>query len=191
MKKVFSYISIGIIASIMVFISVLVFAKKNIPITYAKPYQINVFNHSLSSTILKEEDDKYEKVLHGLNEMTNVSLFNRLKDGGNLKEKIFLDDEGKWTKFNSELKKDNIAVELIFDKEQDLVVWSEGASKVISYFSMMFLIPESNTLDDIIVYYSSENSDQRETYYSKCTPVVLPGDATEVASITKGIIASS
>ncbi len=191
MKKVFVYISIAMMVTMVVFISVLCFVKKNVPIDYVSPYQVNVFNHSISSTILKEKDKNYSKVLSGVNDITNVSIFNRLIHGGDLNEKIYIDMDEKYTKYNSDIKKDNIAIEMIFDKEQDTVVWYNGSSRVISYFSLIYIIPDFKNPSEVIVYYSTSNGDTREKLYSECNPMIIYGSTRNFVNFAKNIIAAS
>ncbi len=195
MKKIFSIISVSIMTAVIVFISALCFIKTNIPLEYSNPYHINIFYHSTATITDKpidESNSNYTKVLSELNKITNVSVFNRLlKEGGSLKPIIEQDLEKKFTKYSTEMKKKNIVVELVFNKQQDAVVYFNGNSKVVSYSCILYVIPDNGRLNEIVVYHSptpDDTNQAREKAYANCEPFVLYGNGKDFSNYIKTLI---
>lgn len=191
MKKVFSIISVCLVAVIVAFVSTLCFVKTNNPLVYGTPYYINVYNHSTSSIgnkSFEEDDENFNQILTELKNITNVSIFNRLIGGGNLTKQIEQETDGKYVSYSTDLKQDNIVVELIFNKSQDAVVYSNGNSRVISYFCILYVIPDTDKLDEILVYHSTtadSTNSAKDKAYAACEPFVLYGNPSSFSKFVK------
>lgn len=181
MKKVFSIISACITGLIIVFVICACVIKTNIPLEYGNPMQITIYNQattSIGGKDFKEGSKYYNAILKELNNVTNVSMFNRLVNGDSLTDKPQQDLDEKISKWSTEMKLENIVVELIFDKQQDAVVYYDGSSKVVSYWSLLYVIPLNEAYNEIILYYATTNSTEnsaRENSYRECDPFILKG----------------
>ena len=181
MKKLFTIISAGISALVLTFILVISFVKINIKIETNNPYMIYVYNKStvaVNSEGFKEDSDKYNKVLEAFNETTKISILKRLVNKTKVNENIKIDMDGRISKYSTDMKQNHIVVEMIYDKQQDVVVYHEGKSRVISYYAAMYMLRPNEEFFDIIVYYSSTNdSTKKDSYYADCKPLLLKGDS--------------
>ncbi len=185
MKKLFTIISACICTLVLTFILVISFVKVNINIDNGKPYQIYVYNKStvaISSGGFEKDDKEYESILKALEKTTSLSIFKRLINKTKLNEKIEIDMGGKISKYSTTMKQSHIVVELIYDKQQDAVVFYEGNSRVISYYAAMYVIKPNNDFFDIIVYHSSTNdSTKKDSYYASCNPLIIKGDSSYIS----------
>ena len=191
MKKIFSIISIALTGLIVVFICSLCFITTNVSIKSNRPKFIHVFNRSTTSTIMNgytEDNDKYSKILNNLNKVTKVSVFNRLVNKASLKKEIEIDIDGNKRKWSTDLKKEYIVVELVYDRQQDVVVYYKGDSRVISYFCLSYVIPANNEFSDVVVYYATTNNDAtKDESYASCIPLVLKGKAGKFVNFVNGL----
>lgn len=190
MKKLFTIISAGICALVLTFILVISFVKVNIKIESGNPYMIYVYNKStvaLNSEGYKEGSSQYNKVLEALDKTTSISILKRLTNKTKVNENIKIDMVGQISKYSTDMKQNHIVVEMIYDEQQDVVVYHEGNSRVISYYAIMYVLRPNNEFFDIIVYYSSTNdSTKKDSYYADCKPLFLKGDSRYISeAITK------
>ncbi len=191
MKKLFSIISASICVLVLVFILVISFVKVNINLETDDPYMIYVYNKSsvaMSSEGYKAGTNEYEKVLDGVNKTTSLSIFKRLVNKTKLNSKIEIDLEGKISKYSTDMKQKYIVVEMIYDKQQDVIVYSNGISRVVSYYASLFIVQPDNEFADIIVYYSTTNdSTKKDSYYASCSPLILNGDSEAMEKTIKNL----
>lgn len=193
MKKVFSIISACLAGLVVVFVVCTCLIKTNIPLEYGKPKFITVYNQSttaIGSTEFQSGTDNYNKVLKELKNVTNVSIFNRLVNGGTLTDKPQQDLDNKLSSWSTEMKLKNIVVELTFDKQQDAVVYYDGNSKVVSYWCLLYVIPLNSDFNEIIIYYSTTNdstNSAKENSYKECSPIVLNGMSGEFKKFVRNL----
>lgn len=191
MKKVFSIVSAVISSLVVVFLVTMCFVKKNIYIKSNGPVTVMVFNQSTTATVsngYEKGTAEYNDVLKQLENVTNISLFNRLKNGTTLENRIVQDVEGKYTKWSTTLKSNNIVVDLTYDKEQDVVIYNGENTRVISYFCLAYVIPISNEFSDVLVYYSDTNdSTKKDTEYAACKPLILKGMAKDFIKFVESL----
>lgn len=189
MKKLFTIISASISVLVLVFILVISFVKVNIKIESGKPFQIYVYNNStvaINSEGYKAGSKEYDNILKALNETTNISIFKRLVNKTKLNDKIEIDISGKIAKYSTNMKQNHIVVEMIYDKQQDVVAYYEGNSRVVSYYAAIYVIKPNNEFFDVIVYYSSTNdSTKKDSYYADCYPLILKGDSSYITDFMK------
>lgn len=184
MKKIFISISAVLMVVVIALIISICTITKNVRIECDKPATIRVYNESTSpikSTGFKSSDAQYDVIYDKVNEMTDISLVNRLLKLKTLHTKVEISKDGTFVKWTPELKSENIVVEFEFDEEQDAVVYDEGHTRVISYWCLAFVITKTSDFEDIIVYYSTTNSsDARDESYAKSEPMILRGYAGEL-----------
>lgn len=184
MKKIFSIIAASLSGLVLVFITTLGFIKTNVPISYKDPVYIYVFNQSSTATATNgysTSNSEFSEIMKNLKKSSSVSAFTRLVNGTDIKPKIEQDVDGTFTTYSTDIKQDNIVVELVYDKQQDMVVYVGEDTKVISYYCLTFVIPLTYDFADIVVYYATTNSDDSKTEsYQKCEPLVIKGKAKKL-----------
>lgn len=191
MKKIFISISALFMVVVVTLLIVLSTVKKNVAIEYDTPSVVRVYNKSTSPTKndgYTKTDEQFNIVLEKLNQMTNMSLINRLNKIKSLKSNIYIDTAETYSTWKTELKKDNLVIELDFDTEQDLVVYEDDHTRVLSYWCISYVIAETAGFTEIIVYYSTTNSSTaRDDSYAKCTPIILKGYVTDIISYVNSL----
>lgn len=176
MKKIFSIITAVVSGLVAVFLLTTCFIKTNISIASNKPKYVYVFNQATTATKTNgysDTDKEYDEVLKKLKKASSVSIFTRLVNRTSLNEGVVQDVNNTYAKWNTSLKQKNIVVELVYDKQQDVVVMCNGHTKVVSYFCLAYVIPVSQKFSDMIVYYSTTNGDGKDESYAQCSPLVI------------------
>ena len=179
MKKIFSIITAVISGLVAVFLLTTCFIKTNVSIASNKPKFIYVFNQSTTATQTNgytETDKAYNDILKKLNKASSVSVFTRLVNRTKLTTGVKQDLDGKFVKYNTSLKQKNIVVELVYDKQQDVVVEYGGHTKVVSYFCVAYVIPVTEEFSDVVVYYSTTNGDGKDEDYKKYNPLTIKAE---------------
>ena len=123
-----------------------------------------------------------------LNETTNLSVFDKLVNGFSLSKKIYQDSEKKYSKWSTDLMKNNLVIEIIYNSMHDLVVYDGDYSRVVSYYCIAFVIPDNKNFTEIPVYYSfTQESSEKDASYAECTPLILCGEAEELSEFVKSL----
>lgn len=191
MKKIFISVSAFFMVAVVTLLIVLGTVKKNVAIEYDTPSVIRVYNKSTNPTKnegYKKTDDEFSVILEKLSQMTNLTLFNRLNKVKTLNSNIYIDTAGTYATWKSEFKKDNLVIELDFEKEQDIVVYEDDHTRVLSYWCISYVITENNGFTEIMVYYSTTNSSTtRDDSYAKCTPIILKGNVTDMVKYVNSL----
>ncbi len=192
MKKIFAIISGAISGVLIIFIICMCFIKVNIKIDKGTPKTIYLYNMSTAATAssgYESGSEQYTAIMNSLENLTNISIFNRLNNRTKLNEKIQIDSDGTFTKWTTDLKQSNIVIELIYDKEQDTVVYDNGKSRVISYWCISYVIPATDKFADVVAYYSTTNdSTKKDSFYASCIPLYFKGMAGKMIDEIKNII---
>lgn len=180
MKKIFLIVASCLTVLIITFISVLSFVKKNVYIEYNNPELIYIYNQSSSTTSAFDNSDKeFQEVLTELKNITNMSLFNRLMKLNTLKTEVHQDLDGKYSSWKTDMKKDNIVIELYFGtRMQDTVVYYNGNSKVVSYYYLAYVIPTEGNFNEIAVYYcdtTDSTASVKDKNYQSHKPMIISG----------------
>ena len=185
MKKIFTIVSAVISALVVAFLITISFVKTSVAIEHNNPKYVVVFNQSTTSTRTNgytAEDKEYGQVLEGIKEISNISILNRLINNTKIFATVEQNLDRTYAKWNTSLKQTNIVVELIYDKQQDVIVTNNGYTKVVSYFCLSYVIPVTDKFADVIVYYANTNNTQNDAKndeYKKCEPLVIKGFAGE------------
>ena len=184
MKKIFSIIAAVMSGMIMAFILTLCFIKTSAPLSFKDPTYIYVFDRSTTATVANgysSNDNEFHEVLKQVKKMASVSVFTRLVNRSEVKPTIQQDLEGTFSKWSTDIKLNNIVVELVYNKQQDCVVYVGEDTRVISYFCISFVIPVNTDFSDVVIYYATTNSDDSKTEsYQSCEPLVIKGVAKKM-----------
>lgn len=184
-KKIFMISSAVVVAVIIALIVTLSNVRSNVRIDYSSALYVHIFNHStvaMDSKKYQDEDGGYDDVISKINEITNVTALEKLLNRVSLDKKIVQDADKQYVKWSTDLKNKNIVIEFTYDKEQDLVVYKNGKSRVISYWCLALVIPSTSDFTEIIAYYSNTNEttgSAKDESYASCEPLVLYGDFAE------------
>lgn len=172
MKKIFLIIA----SCLVIFIIGLLIATNFIFITETipskNPVSINVYNKSiatLNNRSYESKDVEYQELTNHLNELGKISIFERLINGVTLNNQITQSQDNEYSKVISDVKKNNVCVELIYEKNQDKIIYIEGKTKVISYSRLLYVLPTQKKVDKVIVYFANDQT--YETY----NPLILNG----------------
>ena len=186
-KKIFIIIASVISALTASFLITVCSIRSNIGIAIGKPYSIVVFDHATTGKNIAElvDMDEFNKQMSNL---TNVTVFDKLVHGATLNNRIYLDAKGKYAKWSTDLHNNNVVIEIIYNKVQDLVVYDGNDSRTISYYCISFVIPSTKNFTEIAVYYSlTSNTDnhEKDDSYRANTPLILYGNAKEFIKFIK------
>ena len=181
MKKIFSIISASMASLVLVFLITLCFIKTNVSIVNKNPVRVMVYNESSTATVANgytKDDAEYIEILNLVKKVTSVSVFTRLVNNSVVKPVIEQDLDGKYADWSTEIKLENIVVELVYDKAQDLIVYVDGDTRVITYFCLSLVVPANNDFSDIVIYYSETNNStdsSKDESYKACDPLTVKG----------------
>lgn len=188
MKKIFCIISaviIGIIGSFLTFTAV----KKQTISNFNDPYSINVYYKSSTTANNKSyyaEDDVFHEVTKKLHKTLTTSLFTMMVHDNQLKNMPVYGGKN-YASYDTTMKQKNLVVEFIYKDSQDIVVEENGSTRVIPYVCLLFIIPCNEYYEDIVVYTSLSNSQDKEDEYKKNTPFVLKGNPKEILKYAQTI----
>ena len=186
-KKIFVIIACSICVLVSSFLITTNIIKSNVSIAIGKPYSVVVFDHTLAGTEIKDES-QISTLDKKINETTTVSVFDKLVNGFTLKKKIYQDSKGRYTKWSTDILKDNLVIEIIYNSMQDLVVYDGKDSRVVSYYCLSFVIPTNKNFTEIPVYYSfTQEASEKNASYAECTPLILCGEAEELSEFVKSM----
>lgn len=191
MKKVFISISAIFMVVVVVIIILLNTMKKNVNIEFENPTTIRVYNKSTNPTVnngYKKGSEEYDKLIYLINDMTNLTYYQRLLYLKTIDTKIEGSEDGTFSVWNSDIKSKNLVIELEFDDEQDVVVYQGEHSRVISYYCISYVFSNVDKMGEVVVYYSTTNSSSnRDESYAKCTPMVLKGNVSDIVNYANQI----
>lgn len=189
-KKIFIAVACFISAVTASFVIAICNTRSNVGIAVGTPYSIVVFDHATTGKEIKNEDTitKFHDKMSGI---TNLTVFDKLIHGVSLKNRIYQDSEKKFTKWSTDLFNNNMVIEIIYNSMQDLIVYEGDDTRVISYYCISFVIPDTDEFTEIAVYYSltsnADNNEKNDSYRNN-TPLILYGNASEFAKFAKSII---
>lgn len=190
-KKIFTIIASVLSVLIISFLITVNAVKSNVSIAIEDPYSIVIFDHATTGTEIKEEDKK-NQLISEMNKVTKLSVFEKLVNRFNLSKKIYQDSEKKYSEWSTDLLNKNLVIEVIYEADsiQDLVVYEGKDSRVITYACLAFVIPTTENITEIAVYYSlsSDNTgDKKNNGYRQCTPLILYGEASDFSEFIKAL----
>lgn len=182
LKKIF--ISVAVVISVLTasFIISICNIRSNVGIAFGSPYSVVIFDHSQTKSNEYKEEDELGKIEKQINGLTNLSIYSKLINGASLSKKIFMDTEGKFSKWTSDLLNKNLVVEFIYTSNQDLVVYEGDIPRTISYVCLSLVIPNTTEFTEIAVYYSTTSNasdNEKNDSYATNTPLILYGNAKD------------
>ena len=188
-KKIFTIIASVVSVLIISFLITVKTVKSNVSIAIGEPYSIVIFDHATTGTEINEIE-QINKITNEMGDLTNLTVFDKLINRFNLEKKIYQDSENKYAKWSTDLLAKNLVVEIIYKAEtkQDLVVYDGKDTRVISYQCLAFVIPTTERVTEIAVYYSltsNTNGDAKNQQYRENTPLILYGNADEFYELAK------
>lgn len=189
LKKIFIILACVISALTASFLITVCSVKSNVGIAIGNPYSIVVFNQSTTGREVKNEEtiSEFNKQM---NNVTNLTVFDKLVNGVTIKNRIYQDSSGKFAKWSTDLLNKNLVIEVIYNKMQDLIVYDGDDTRVVSYYCISFVIPKTDDFTEIAVYYSiTSNADNNEKNdsYRENTPLILYGNASDFIEFAKTI----
>lgn len=186
-KKIFVIISAVICVLVSSFLIATNTIMSNVSIAMGSPYSVVVFDHSLAGDETKEAGEISAIDKH-LNNTTKVSIFDKLVNGFTLSKKIHQDSKDRFAKWSTDILNKNLVIEVIYSSMQDLVVYYDGYSRVISYRCLSFVIPNTKNFTEIPVYFSdTQDSNEKNKSYAENPPLVLCGNAEELSKFVKSL----
>ena len=132
MKKIFIAVSAFFMVVVVTMLIVLANVRKNITFEYDRPSIIRVYNKStnpIKNEGYTKDDDEFSVIVDKLQQMTNMTLLQRLNNLKTLDAKVNVDSEGVYNGWQTQMKKENLVIEIDFDDEQDLVVYDNGHTR--------------------------------------------------------------
>ena len=183
MKKifcVFAAIIIAVVGSLLTFLGT---KKKSLGFAYNKPLSIMVFNKSTSindGVAYESKDSEYSKLIEMLEKMTTTSLLNLLIQNGSLSYNIEYGQDN-YRVYNTDMKTEYLVIELVYDKEQNVVVYEGKDTRTIAYNALAIVIPYEDKFDEIVIY-NAYYQNQRETEYQENVPFIIKGNPSELIS---------
>ena len=114
--------------------------------------------------------------------MTTLTIFEKLKNSNELKNKVYQESEDFVMSDISTLKKNNIVIELQYDRSQDLMIYNGDNTRVVSYYWLMVVIPESKPYTYVNLYFSTtiDEDDHTSSYREN--------DALKIFAKTENIV---
>lgn len=145
--KKFGIFSISIICVIIITSFVLGFIKTSNKLNQTRPCAFYIYNHSTTSTEVTESSnsDLFNKLCDELDNITNITIANRLIQGGKLSEEPTQDISQTYGEVTLNLIKfEHIVIEVVFAEKQQQIVNIGGNSKMLEYYSLAFAIDDTN-----------------------------------------------
>lgn len=188
-KKIFIAVASVICVLVASFVIAITNVKSNVGIAIGKPYSVVVFDHATTGVESKDEEmfKKFDSQLSGA---TSLTIFDKLINKFPLDKRIYQDSKGTYAKWSTDILTKNLVVEIIYNSMQDLVVYDGDDTRVVSYYCLAFVFPNTTDFTEIAVYYAlTQNTDNNEKNksYQECTPLVLYGNAEELSEFVKEI----
>lgn len=186
MKKVFIVIASLLMAVVITLLIVLNSLKKEVGIELENPVSISVYNKSNNPVIYDKEDAQYAQIMEKLNNVSRMSLFDRLLKLKTLEAKVEISKDDTYVKWNQEISNENYVVELTYNEEQDIVVYDGDYTRVISYMCIYFVFNGMSDFSDIAIYYSGTNdSTIKQEKYASCEPIIINGYTGDLVNYIK------
>ncbi|MEG1581633.1 MAG: hypothetical protein RR334_00535 [Clostridia bacterium] len=162
----------------------------NQKLNFEKPDSIFVYNKTLTGIELSNDNQKsnYEKVYNEFLNMTNVSIFNRLRITNTVYYGISQDLSGSASSaWNSSMKGTHTCIEFRYSKFNKVLVNLNGNTRLIETKTLIFRIEGKNEL--LKVYYAINEDSENPQYVSdgKSYPLLITASTKEMLKIAKSL----
>lgn len=177
MKKIFIIVAscLGVLIVGLLIATNFIFITENI--SSKNPISINIYNKSIATLNNKTydiEDEEFENIIKNVNEVGKISIFERLICGASLNSQITQSQDDEYSSVISDVKKNNVCVEYIYEKNQDKIIYIDGKSKVVSYSRLLFVLSSENGVNKVVVYFANDQG--YETY----NPLLMNGKTEKI-----------
>lgn len=176
-----------VVVSFVVFASTSTSSKLN----FDAPTTVKIYYKSQTvKATLYEGDDLYESFMTAYNNTFYKTALAQISSDDYINPNIVENTEApEWSEYN---KDSSLYAELVFAKDQRLVIYRDGNSRVIKISSIIFEVTGESGVRDVNIYYAVNNSyinkveetGDTEIYY----PLIVEGDTSELYEAIRGII---
>ena len=176
-----------VVVSLVVFASTSTSSKLN----FDAPTTVKIYYKSQTvKATLYEGDDLYKSFMTAYNNTFYKTALAQISSDDYINPNIVENTEApEWSEYN---KDSSLYAELVFAKDQRLVIYRNGNSRVIKISSIIFEVTGESGVKDVNIYYAVNNSyinkveetGDSEIYY----PLIVEGDTSELYEAIRGII---
>ena len=176
-----------VVVSLVVFASTSTSSKLN----FDSPTTVKIYYKSQTvKATLYEGDDLYKSFMTAYNNTFYKTALAQISSDDFINPNIVENTEApEWSEYN---KDSSLYAELVFAKDQRLVIYRNGNSRVIKISSIIFEVTGESGVNDVNIYYAVNNSyinkveetGDSEIYY----PLIVEGDTSELYEAIRGII---
>ena len=176
-----------VVVSLVVFASTSTSSKLN----FDSPTTVKIYYKSQTvKATLYEGDDLYKSFMTAYNNTFYKTALAQISSDDFINPNIVENTEApEWSEYN---KDSSLYAELVFAKDQRLVIYRNGNSRVIKISSIIFEVTGESGVKDVNIYYAVNNSyinkveetGDSEIYY----PLIVEGDTSELYEAIRGII---
>ena len=182
--SIFASIIAGMIVAIVITLSCV---KINNSITGAPDRAIAYLKSSTGVTCDETHNTThFEKIKKLYKQMTNVSVIDYLASGESVDTYSTQDFENSQTYPSSTEKQENYCLELIFKEKQTIVVKIDGDTKLVEFYSLLFVVNDSLISSDFEVFFSqTEDFESSKQYYNCKNPIYLRANGSKMVKYLK------
>lgn len=176
-----------VVVSLIVFASTSTSSKLN----FDAPTTVKIYYKSQTvKATLYEGDDLYKSFMTAYNNTFYKTALAQISSDDFINPNVVENTEApEWSEYN---KDSSLYAELVFAKDQRLVIYRNGNSRVIKISSIIFEVTGESGVKDVNIYYAVNNSyinkveetGDSEIYY----PLIVEGDTSELYEAIRGII---
>ena len=176
-----------VVVSLVVFASTSTSSKLN----FDAPTTVKIYYKSQTvKATLYEGDDLYKSFMTAYNNTFYKTALAQISSDDYINPNIVENtDAPEWSEYN---KDSSLYAELVFAKDQRLVIYRNGNSRVIKISSIIFEVTGESGVKDVNIYYAVNNSyinkveetGDSEIYY----PLIVKGYTSELYEAIRGII---
>ncbi|MBQ3158219.1 MAG: hypothetical protein IJB98_00830 [Clostridia bacterium] len=161
--KKFSIFTSIIVAIVLITSIVLSCVKVDNGLDIASPDKILIYKETstaLELTIEKRPGD-YKKVKKLYNDMTNLSIMDRMLNSRGIKDMPGQDIDNINGTWKDSYKTTGYCIELIFDEQQSVVVSVDGNTKVLEFYGLIMRVTKTVLGEETAIYYSSSTGSSK------------------------------
>lgn len=165
------------------------FITTSTPLHIDEPSAFYIYNNDTTSTKITKENNPevFQQLVNGLNNLTNINLATRLIQGGNINEQPSQDVKSEYGEITVNLIKiKHVVVEVVWENKQQQIVYINGNTKMLEFYSMAFAIEDTSTRIIPICLSQSLPNVTNKDY--KGSPLLIRGSTAELYKATKEII---
>lgn len=184
MKKIFLIIVscfTAVIIAILIATNFIFITEK---IAVNQPKSINIYKNSttiLNNKSYNSEDNEFNNIIKTVENIGKVSIFDRLISQTGLQNSIRQSGDNDYSDVISDVKTSNYCIEYIYEGNQDKVIAINGQTKVISYNRLLFVLPTTSGINNIIVYFANDKG------YENYNPLLFYGKTQDIINLINSL----